>query len=36
MRKGTAGYAFTILVVAGLAILALVGVLLGTGAVIGR
>jgi hypothetical protein len=36
MPKGTTGYAFTILVVAGLALLVLVGVLLGIGAAIGR
>ena len=36
MQKGTTGYAFTILVVAGLALLVLIGALLGIGAVIGR
>jgi len=36
MRKGTVGYAFTILVVAGLAVLVLVGLLFGAGAVIVR
>jgi hypothetical protein len=36
MRKGTMGYAFTVLVVAGLAVLVLVGMLFGVGAVIGR
>ena len=36
MRKGTVGYAFTILVVEGLAVLVLVGLLFGAGAVIGR
>jgi len=36
MRKGTTGYAFAILVVAGLALLVLVAVLLGIGAVMGR
>ena len=34
--KGTAGYAVTILVVAGLPLLVLIGGLLGIGAVIGR
>jgi hypothetical protein len=36
MPKGTTGYAFTILVVAGLTLLVLVGALLGIGALIGR
>jgi hypothetical protein len=36
MQKGTTGYAFTILAVAGLALLVLIGALLGIGAVIGR
>ena len=36
MRKGTAGYAFTIAVVAGLAFLVLIGALLGFGALMGR
>jgi hypothetical protein len=36
MPKGTTGYVFTILVVAGLALLVLIGALLGIGAMIGR
>ena len=36
MRKGTTGYAFTILGVAGLALLVLVGMLLGIGAMMGH
>ena len=36
MRKGTTGYAFTTLVVAGLALLVLVGMLLGIGAMMGH
>jgi hypothetical protein len=36
MAKGTTGYVFTILVVAGLALLVLIGALLGIGALIGR
>jgi hypothetical protein len=36
MRKGTMGYAFAVLAVAGLAVLVLVGMLFGVGAVIGR
>jgi len=36
MRKGTASYAFTIAVVAGLAFMVLIGALLGFGALMGR
>jgi len=36
IRKGTRGYAFTIVVVAGLAFMALLGGLLAVGAMMGR
>lgn len=36
MRKGTAGHAFAIAAVAGLALVVLAGLLLGFGAVMGR
>ncbi len=36
VRKGTSGYALAIVVVAGLALVVLIGVLFGIGAVMGR
>ncbi len=36
VRKGTRGYAFTIVVVAGLAVVVLIGGLLAIGAMMGR